>query len=213
MQFYNGFLLSLSLCLDIGVANIAMLTLAMQRGFARGFWLGLGTCVGDICYALLALAGMTVLLQYSWVRWLLWVGGSLLLVYFAVKMLFAAFRRDLALELPGQVDSGSNAKEFRRGIFLAMSSPSAILWFAAVGGVLISRAGQDGPLATGLFLAGFLCAGVVWSAGLCLAASQGGKWLGERLLKYSYMVSAAIFCYFAVYVITSGYREFILAAA
>jgi L-lysine exporter family protein LysE/ArgO len=92
MPFSNGFLLSLSLCLDIGVANIAMITLAMQRGFLQGFWLGLGTCVGDLIYAVAALAGMTVLLQFGSVRWSLWLGGSVLLVWFAVKMLLAAWR-------------------------------------------------------------------------------------------------------------------------
>ncbi|MNP87247.1 hypothetical protein D3C76_1880090 [compost metagenome] len=44
---------------------------------------------------------------------------------------------------------------------------------------------------------------------MCLAATQGGKLLGDKLLRYSYMASAAIFCYFAVYVIVSGYQEFI----
>jgi L-lysine exporter family protein LysE/ArgO len=39
MEFTSGFLLSLSLCLDIGVANIAMITLAMQRGtFRASLW-------------------------------------------------------------------------------------------------------------------------------------------------------------------------------
>jgi L-lysine exporter family protein LysE/ArgO len=32
---------------------------------------------------------------------------------------------------------------------------------------------------------------------------------GDKLLRYSYMASAAIFCYFAVYVILSGYNEFV----
>ena len=88
MEFTSGFLLSLSLCLDIGVANIAMITLAMQRGYFQGFALGLGTCVGDLIYAVLALAGMTVLLQYETVRWVLWIGGWALLVYFAAKMIY-----------------------------------------------------------------------------------------------------------------------------
>lgn len=92
MPFSSGFLLSLSLCLDIGIANIAMITLAMQRGFLQGFWLGLGTCVGDLLYAVAALAGMTVLLQFDRVRWALWLGGSALLVWFAIKMLLAAWR-------------------------------------------------------------------------------------------------------------------------
>lgn len=44
----NGFLLSLSLCLDIGIVNIAMMTAAMQRGYWTGLWLGMGSCIGDL---------------------------------------------------------------------------------------------------------------------------------------------------------------------
>ncbi|MEN5238760.1 MULTISPECIES: LysE family translocator [Pseudomonas] len=210
MPFSNGFLLSLSLCLDIGVANIAMITLAMQRGFLKGFWLGLGTCVGDLVYAIAALAGMTVLLQFESVRWTLWLGGSALLVWFAVKMLLVAWRGG-HMEASREVVIESGWREFLRGIFLAMSSPTAILWFAAVGGVLISRSGGGSALDAGLFLGGFFAAGLFWCVSLCTIASHGGRLLGDRLLTWSYLLSAAIFCYFAVYVILSGYREFILA--
>ncbi|MFJ2365148.1 LysE family translocator [Pseudomonas sp. NPDC087697] len=213
MEFSSGFLLSLSLCLDIGVANIAMITLAMQRGYFQGFALGLGTCVGDLVYAVLALAGMTVLLQYSAVRWVLWVGGSALLLYFAVKMIYSAIHHSAVLAEAGEVSAGSHRREFFRGVFLAMSSPSAILWFAAVGGTLIARSGGGSLVSSGLFLAGFFCAGLLWCVALCLAATQGGKLLGDKLLRYSYIASAAIFCYFAVYVIVSGYQEFIVQEA
>jgi len=213
MEFTSGFLLSLSLCLDIGVANIAMITLAMQRGYFQGFALGLGTCVGDLIYAVLALAGMTVLLQYETVRWVLWIGGSALLIYFAAKMIHAAIHHSTTLATAEEADRGSPRKEFLRGIFLAMSSPSAILWFAAVGGTLIARFGGGGIANSGLFLAGFFCAGLLWTLSLCLAATQGGKLLGDKLLRYSYLASAAIFCYFAVYVIVSGYNEFVGSGA
>ena len=212
MPFSNGFLLSLSLCLDIGIANIAMITLAMQRGFVQGFWLGLGTCVGDLVYAVAALAGMTVLLQFETVRWVLWLGGSVLLVWFAAKMLLAAWRGG-HVDGRAEVVVESGWREFLRGIFLAMSSPSAILWFAAVGGVLISRSGAGSMLDAGLFLSGFFAPGLLWCVSLCGVASHGGRLLGDRLLTWSYLLSAAIFCYFAVYVIVSGYREFNLVAA
>ncbi|MFF7708640.1 LysE family transporter [Pseudomonas sp. NPDC007930] len=209
MDFSSGFLLSLSLCLDIGVANIAMITLAMQRGTLQGFWLGLGTCFGDLFYAVLALAGMAVLLRFEGVRWALWLGGSALLVVFAVNMLRNALRGGASLAASGEAQQVSGRAAFVRGFFLAVSSPSAILWFAAVGGVLISRAGGHGALSTGLFLGGFFSAGLLWSAGLCFAAAQGGRLLGAGLLRACYLASAAIFSYFAVYVILSGYREFI----
>ncbi|MGD8106370.1 LysE family transporter [Pantoea sp. FN0302] len=210
IEFSNGFLLSLSLCLDIGIANIAMITLAMQRGYFHGFWLGIGTCVGDLAYALLALAGMAVLLQYEAVRWILWIGGGAMLLWFAGKMLMAAFRKASELNVSETHQYRPLLREFSRGVMLAMSSPTAILWFATVGGALISRMGQHSVTATSWFLSGFFIAGMFWTCVLCLVGSFGGKLLGQRLLKYSYIASAIIFSYFALYVIVSGYREFMV---
>lgn len=211
IQFSNGFLLSLSLCLDIGIANIAMITLAMQRGYFHGFWLGMGTCVGDLAYALMALAGMAVLLQYETVRWVLWIGGGAMLLWFAGKMLIAAFRRSAEFNVNESQQYRSLLREFSRGVLLAMSSPTAILWFATVGGALISRMGQHSVAASSWFLSGFFTAGIFWTCVLCLVGCFGGRLLGHRLLKYSYIASALIFSYFALYVIISGYREFIVA--
>jgi len=210
IEFSNGFLLSLSLCLDIGIANIAMITLAMQRGYFHGFWLGMGTCVGDLAYALLALAGMAVLLQYEAVRWILWIGGGAMLLWFAGKMLIAAFRKASELNVSETHQYRPLLREFGRGVVLAMSSPTAILWFATVGGALISRMGQHSVTATSWFLSGFFIAGMFWTCVLCLVGSFGGRLLGQRLLKYSYIASALIFSYFALYVIVSGYREFMV---
>lgn len=210
MPFSNGFLLSLSLCLDIGIANIAMMTLAMQRGYFHGFWLGIGTCIGDLIYAVLALAGMTILLQYQSVRWVLWVGGSLMLMWFTYKMIRAALAPAEDLNSGDSIQQRSVWRNFGRGIVLAMSSPTAILWFAAVGGALISRMGQGGTANASWFLSGFFIAGVFWTAVICSVGSLGGKMLGTKMLRYSYMASAVIFSYFALYVVITGYREFIV---
>lgn len=208
MPFYNGFLLSLSLCLDIGLANIAMMALAMQRGFGKGMMLGLGTCVGDLIYAVLAMAGMAALLAFAPVRWALWLGGSAILLFLTFKMVLTALRATANPATPAAVD-GSRLALFGRGVLLALSSPTAILWFAAVGGSLIARQ-QAGMENAGLFLAGFFIAGVVWSLVLCGVSHQGGRLLGKRMLVFSYVASALIFAYFALYVMYSGYSEFIL---
>ncbi|TDS92485.1 L-lysine exporter family protein LysE/ArgO [Rahnella sp. BIGb0236] len=210
MPFSNGFLLSLSLCLDIGIANIAMMTLAMQRGYFHGFWLGIGTCIGDLIYAVLALAGMTILLQYQSVRWVLWVGGSLMLMWFTYKMIRAALAPAEDLQTGDNAQPRSVIRNFGRGVLLAMSSPTAILWFAAVGGALISRMGHGGPVVASWFLSGFFIAGVFWTVVICSVGSLGGKMLGTKMLKYSYVASAVIFSYFALYVVITGYREFIV---
>lgn len=213
MAFSNGFLLSLSLCLDIGLANLAMINLALQRGFTRGVWLGLGTCLGDLVYAVLALLGMGLLLRHEPVRWVLWLGGSAVLAYLCVRMLASAWRSHApsAPDAPAPALSRAPAL-LLRGAALVLSSPSAILWFAAVGGAIIARQGEElaGAL---LFLGGFLCAGVLWTLCLCALAHQGGRLLGDRMLRLAAFASALIFAYFAGYVMLSGYREFVAPLA
>lgn len=207
MEFINGFLLSLSLCFDIGVANIAMITTAMRRGYFQGFSLGVGTCVGDLIYAVMALLGMAALLQYEVVRWVLWIGGAVVLLYFTLKMLHSAIYDNHSLTMSGSGVMSSHFQDFSKGIFLAMSSPTAILWFAAVGGAIISSSGDKGFESALLFLTGFFMAGVLFAGVLCFIASQGGRVLGEKLLKYSCFASSAIFAYFSGYVIITGYSE------
>ncbi|RKP50804.1 LysE family translocator [Trinickia fusca] len=208
----NGFFLSLSLCLDIGIVNVAILSLTLSHGFKPGFWLGLGSCFGDLVYVSLALAGMAALLHFDAVRWVVWLGGSTMLLYLALKMareaLFppAAPAGDASSQALPQA---SLARGFVRGIVLAMSSPSAILWFAAVGGALIAKAGATGTHAAPVFLAGFFLGGLAWTLFLCGLASHGRKRAGASLLRGCHVASALLFAYLAYTVIVGGYRDLI----
>jgi L-lysine exporter family protein LysE/ArgO len=210
----NGFLLSLSLCLDIGIVNIAMMTLAMQRGYWTGFWLGMGSCIGDLIYATCALAGMTVLLQFTTVRWGMWLGGTIVLLVLAVRMGLSAVK-SVSSTMP-ETKPPSNRSYLHhllKGTLLALSSPSAIVWFAAVGGALIAQSGVQGWHATGYFLGGFFIAGVLWTVILCAAAAKGGKVFGSKALSFCYFASAVLFAFFAWQVVSSGYRSLILGGA
>jgi L-lysine exporter family protein LysE/ArgO len=207
----KGFLLSLSLCLDIGIVNIAMMTLAMRRGYWPGVCLGLGSAFGDLLYAIVALAGMTALLQFAPVRWVMWLGGTVVLLILAIKTVRTAWSSRTADASPATENQpGTPLGHFLKGLLLALSSPSAIIWFAAIGGSLIAQSGIDDWLGTTFFLAGFLAAGIVWTVGICFAAAQGGKVFGHRALTFCHIGSAVLFVYFAGHVAWSGYRTLIL---
>ncbi|MET5115201.1 LysE family transporter, partial [Burkholderia pseudomallei] len=79
----DGFFLSLSLCLHIGLVNVAMLSLTLSHGFWPGYWLGVGSGGGDLVYAALALAGLAVLLRFEAVRWVVWLGGGAVVLFLA----------------------------------------------------------------------------------------------------------------------------------
>src|ERR1700754_1341335 len=124
----DGFFLSLSLCLDIGLVNVAIISLTLSHGFRPGFWLGLGSCFGDLIYAALALAGMAALLQFDAVRWVVWIGGAAILLYLTWKMAREAWFPASSPPVEGEADPlapHSNARRgFTRGVLLAVSSPS-----------------------------------------------------------------------------------------
>ncbi|MEM5404741.1 MULTISPECIES: LysE family translocator [Paraburkholderia] len=213
----DGFFLSLSLCLDIGLVNVAIISLTLTHGFRPGFWLGLGSCFGDLIYAALALAGMAALLQFSAVRWIVWIGGSALLLMLTWKMAREALNPASAPPVEGEADSAAPLpnpwRSFGRGVLLALSSPSAILWFAAVGGALIAKSGATSAGAASLFLLGFFAGGLAWTLFICGLASHGRKRAGTGLLRACHVLSALLFAYFSYSVIVHGYREMILQGA
>ncbi|WP_425125966.1 LysE family translocator [Burkholderia gladioli] len=212
----DGFFLSLSLCLDIGLVNVAILSLTLSHGFKPGFWLGLGSCFGDLVYAALALAGMAALLQFEAVRWVVWLGGGAVLLYLTWKMAREALFPPPAATAGGEdadaAPQASSPRSFLRGMLLAMSSPSAILWFAAVGGALIAKAGATTPVTASVFLGGFFLGGLAWTLFLCGLASQGRKRAGAGLMRACHVVSALLFAYFSYSVIVGGYRDLIVHA-
>ena len=210
--FVTGFLLSLTLCMDLGLVNVATLRISLTRGAWAGFVLGLGSAVGDLIYFSLAVLGATTVLGSRSVRLSLWIFGT-------ITLLFLAYRaaRELVhpktLELDGALPDGSRglAKLFVTGAGLALASPSAILWFAAVGGSVIAGygvPGGDNRRVLAVFAAGFASAGIVWAAAFAWGAAALWNVLGWRLVKGLSLASAALFLYFAVDVFVRGLREF-----
>lgn len=209
----NGFFLSLSLCLDIGIVNVAILSRTLSHGFRPGFWLGLGSCIGDLVYATLALAGMAALLRFDTVRWVVWIGGAAMLLFLTWKMAREALTPAAATQSISDEPEASAMHAFARGVALAMSSPSAILWFAAVGGALIAKAGATSTGSASLFLGGFFLGGLAWTVFICTLASQGRKRAGASLLRGCHIVSALLFAYLSYSVIVGGYRDLITHTA
>src|SRR5262245_51692782 len=155
--FVAGFLLSLSLCLDLGTVNIAMVRTGIHHGAQPAFMLGLGSSVGDLLYALVSLVAISFIIQNVVVRWVLWVVGTLTLLYLAYRMLKESLRAAAERAATGDAPRAATAgvRHFGYGLGLALSSPSAILWFATVGGSVIASSAGGGTALLPFFVGFF----------------------------------------------------------
>jgi L-lysine exporter family protein LysE/ArgO len=202
---WTGFLLSLSLCLDLGLVNVATLRTALQHGGTAGFVLGIGSAVGDFVYFALSVAGAAALLDWAPVRRTLWLAGTAVLLFLAWRMIREALR-PRALEIQGATALRPYGALFASGAGLAIASPSAILWFAAVGGSVIATFGGDRGVLWP-FAGGFVFGGVLWSAVLSYGASGFRRAMGTRVVRVMSLASAVLFLYFAFDVFLRGARQ------
>jgi L-lysine exporter family protein LysE/ArgO len=209
--FASGFLMSLSLCLDLGLVNVTILRTALRGGPRPAIWVGLGSCFGDLTYFILSALGVTALLTWGPVRWALWLGGTAILLFLAARMIREVIR-PRALDLGADADvealaaAPSPGRCFSLGLVMALSSPTAILWFVAVGGnVIAASAGRRGALVP--FVAGFFAAGVAWSIVAAYAAAALRSLGGPRLVRVLAAISAALFLVLAVFVFRDGLRS------
>lgn len=207
--FFSGFLLSLSVCLDLGTVNVALFRTGLQRGMGPAFWLGLGSCLGDLIYAGLSAMAIGFVLQFAPVRWALWLGGTAILLYLAYKMIRESMHKQLVFNpLDAPLTQSETLKLIGRGMALALSSPSALLWFATVGGsVIASQTNSQSDIVP--FFAGFFVAGVLFSVVIAYIASQGRR-LGPTWVRGLALASAALFLYFAIKVFVEGYTMFVV---
>jgi L-lysine exporter family protein LysE/ArgO len=190
----------------LGIVNVAILRTALRRGGTAGFLVGLGSCAGDLIYFTLAVLGGTALLKLALLRWALWVFGTVVLLFMAWRMV-----REVIHPKKLEVEDGSAAPVapsalLATGFGLAVSSPSSVLWFAAVGGSVIASLGGDW-YSVWPFAVGFFVAGVAWSALFAFGTAGVRHIVGAKLVQALSLISALLFLYFAAMVFVRGLRQ------
>ena len=217
---FNGILLSLSLCLDLGMVNTAIINRGMRDGARAAFMIGLGSCFGDLVYAALSAFGLAVIFTATPIRWLLWIGGGAILLWMTWNMARLAWRdyqtgRVLSADAASATSSTEVSRRFRgydffSGVGMALASPTALLWFAAIGGSIIAQSTDGSHLMISPFLGGFFVGGMLWTLFLTGMIKFGREQSQGRITFYCYVISALLFAYFAVQVIYHGYHSLLL---
>ena len=163
-----------------GIGQCSCLADIFEAGWNCWFILGLGSCAGDFVYFTLAVFGIAELMRWPFIRWGLWLFGTATLLYLSWRTM-----REVVKPRSFDLFSTTVGRENRRGLLatgvgLALASPTAILWFASIGGSVIATYGANRH-ALWSFTVGFFTAGVLWAALFAYSASAISGLVGPRL--------------------------------
>ena len=203
--FVLGAALAFSINIELGVVNVMIVRTAIDRGAWPAFLIGLGSCIGDVIWACAGALGVSALLQWPPAAWVLWLGGSTILCWFAAAALRDAVRG-------GSIDESSPLRRANGigaivlGLGIALGSPTLILWTATVGGSVV--ASQATSLAGFVpFISGFATAAVLHSLVLAGVVGATRRFTGPRTIRAVSLISAVMFAAFAVGIFVDGARR------
>jgi chemosensory pili system protein ChpE len=178
--FISAFGLGLAYCATPGAVN----TESLRRGIARGFWpallVQLGSLIGDVLWAVLALTGTAFLVQNGSARLALGIAGGCFLLRLAWSALRDAWTgaQAEAAEAPARGD-------FLTGAFFSLTNPFAVAFWLGVGGGIIATATAHPHLGTmALFIGGFSLGAMLWCLGSAALIAWGRRLLGYRFFRW-----------------------------
>ncbi len=206
--FLLGAALAFSINIELGVVNVMIVRTAIERGAWPAFLIGLGSCIGDLIWACAGALGVSALLTWPPAAWLLWLGGSAILCWFAAAALHDA-RRGGSIDESSPLRRANGLRAVGLGLGIALGSPTLILWTATVGGSVV--ASQASNLAGFIpFISGFGAAAVAHSAILSGVVGATRRFTGPRTVRAVSLISALMFAVFAIGIFVDGARRLVL---
>jgi putative LysE/RhtB family amino acid efflux pump len=158
----QGVWLGFSIAAPVGPIGALVLKLSLRSGFRAGIASGLGAALADLCYGMLAAAGVRMAAGYA--RPIAFVGGIILL-WLAWEAWHEASPQEVAV-----AESEGRLRRIGTTFLLTISNPMTILSFAA----MISAVGAADPAQ---FVAGVFLGSMLWWTVLSAFAS----WIAKRV--------------------------------
>ncbi len=196
--------------------TIAKTVQAPRRGFLVGLWVSLGHAALEALLIVGLLAGLSELLHYRLVIWVVGGLGSLLLLYMGVGLLRDAIRgRVPQLAADGAPSAADGPTGLQRlpsalgGVLVSMSNPYWWIWWATVGSAFMVqyRIGWGTwPLLIAFFL-GHEAGDLAWYLTISSLLHWGRRRISPRLYLGILAVCGVFIIAFAVYLAVSIARR------
>jgi L-lysine exporter family protein LysE/ArgO len=197
----TGFTIGLAFTAVPGPVTAEATRRAVAGGFWPGFMVNLGSCIGDVFWAVLGLSGAAVFLRHDAVSVALGVAG----VCFLFSLARSAAREAFSGDLPDTTAPSGGA--FRVGITFSFANPSGIAFWSGVGTGMLASLGDTSAATILTLIVAYLVAGMALGSAFCVIAATGGRLLGQRVTRWVNAASAVALTWFAVRTVIDTIRR------
>lgn len=188
----SALLLGLVFSATPGAVNAESLRRGIARGFRPALLVQLGSLMGDMVWAVVALSGTAVLVRNrSLVLWLGIVGACFLL-----RQAFTAFRAAARWREERTAPSHTHG-DLITGVFFSLTNPFALAFWLGLGAGVAATA-HASLSATAGFCAGFFAGALIWCASFATLVSAGRRYANGRVLRAIDALAGVALSYFGI---------------
>ncbi|MDW5563520.1 MAG: LysE family transporter [Methanomassiliicoccus sp.] len=189
--FATAFALEIVFCAIPGAVTAEALRRGITGGYRPALWVQLGSLIGDLIWAVIALVGLAVLFQSVPVRLGLGLIGCLFMLYLAVQSLMGARRGGM----PGTTSEGDRS-DFMTGVMLSTSNPFQLAFWLGIGATTIAAIVPNPAVEHYVvFLAGFTIAGFLWCPFFAYVVSVGRRFVNARTFQAIQLICGIFLAY------------------
>ena len=199
--FVSAIMLGLILCAPPGAVNTEAFRRGVSGGFKRAWNIELGSCVGDLTWACLALIGLAFLVTNDVARIALGLLGACLLIYLAYQAIRDSMKETV---LEGEIKEGRS--DLVTGALISLGNPFQIAFWLGIGGSAIATIVPN-PMAVdfAVFIGGYVVGLMVWSFSYSVLIGRGRKYVTPRLFQVINVICACVMLYFAASLLWSTF--------
>lgn len=217
MSYLSIFFVSLAIALSGALAPGPLLAAVIGQSARHGSKTGplmiLGHAILEMLMVAVIVLGLAQVIHQPWLMTAVSIAGSLILLFFGIKMLLSVPQLTLDISVPEATGepkaqsssisrpagTKSSAGLVWQGFIMSIANPYWAIWWLTIGLGLALAAQKQGLLAVGVFFLGHILADLGWYSAVSLTVSRGRKSIPLTVYKAIIVVCAFTLIGFGLY--------------
>jgi threonine/homoserine/homoserine lactone efflux protein len=201
--FATAFALEIVFCAVPGAVTAEALRRGIDSGYHPALRVQLGSLIGDLVWAVIALVGLAVIFESVPVRMGLGLIGCLFMTYLAIKALAGARKGGMP---EGVIDEGRS--DFMTGVVLSTGNPFQLAFWLGIGATTIASIAPEPSMVHYVaFMLGFTIAGFLWCFFFAYVVSVGRRYVNERTFQAIQLICGLFLGYLAISMLMNTLRS------